>query len=214
MADDIDPTAFTTLYFGFASNLSPRTLQSRCPGSLYVGFAILWGYKFIISEVGFGNIIPAEANDVVYGSLYFLTAAHEKSLDQAEMHKVDGGKKTWHIKRRLTVRRVESEIDGCTNLLGEVEAMTYIDVDHTAEGVVSKENLTFLRRAVDDGVQSGIPREHFEKYWKNYLPEDESVGRQETITMVRTGAMDREDSSRYVPKEMLRMAGKDEISTI
>lgn len=209
MTDDIDPTAFTTLYFGFATNLSSRTLQSRCPGSLYVGPAILKNYKFIISEVGFGNIVPSD-NDIVYGSLYFLTASHEKSLDAAEMHKVDGGEKTWHIKRHLKICRVETSPDDGINEVDEVEAMTYIDEDRTSDGVASRENLTFLRRAIDDGLQSGVPRSYFDKYWKRFLPEDESVGRQEDITMVRTNAMDREDSSRYVPRDILGLAGKDQ----
>ena len=86
--------------------------------------------------------------------------------------------------------------------------MTYIDVDRTTPGTVSKENLTFLRRAIDDGLQCGVPMDYFEKYWKRYLPEDESVGKQETMMMVRTSAMDKEDIGRYVPKDVLRLAEK------
>lgn len=204
-SDELDPSSFSCLYFGFASNLSPRTLQSRCPGSLYVGVSRLQGWKFIITELGFGNIVRAGDDDVVYGSLYFLTRQHEKALDQAELIKVgEDDHRTWHVKQNVKVQRISES----GNVEGdEVEAMTYIDVDRTVPGIASKENLTFLRRAVDDGVQCGVPKAYFDKYWKHYLPEDESVGRQDTITMVRTTQMDKENT-KYVPQDVLRLAGK------
>jgi hypothetical protein len=211
-SEEINPSNFTCLYFGFASNLSPRTLQSRCPGSLYVGLGILRGHKFIISEIGFGNIVATERDeDVVYGSLYFLTNQHENAMDKAEMHATENG--TWHVKRKVKVRRIEIKNGSNSSPeiveVGEVEATTYIDVNHTTPGTISKENLTFIRRAIDDGIQCGVPKSYFEKVWKRYLPEDEGVGRQDVMTMVRTDMMDKEEVGRYLPRDVLKMAGKE-----
>jgi gamma-glutamylcyclotransferase len=204
---DIDHSSFTCLYFGFASNLSPRTLQSRCPGSLYVGLGRLRGYKFIISELGFGNIVrTGDEKDEVYGALYFLTGQHERAMDEAEMHVQGEG--TWHEKRKVKVQRLETtEGSEAVTEVGEVETTTYIDLHHTVPGTASKENLTFLRRAVDDGIKCGVPRAYFEGSWRRFLPEDESAGRQEEMTMVRTLAMDKEEAGRWVPRDVLKLAG-------
>jgi gamma-glutamylcyclotransferase len=82
MADDPE-RQFTTLYFGYSSNLSPITISERCPGSLYIGLALLQDYKWIINSTPYASIIPSRGN-VVYGSLYFLSAASETALDTSE----------------------------------------------------------------------------------------------------------------------------------
>jgi gamma-glutamylcyclotransferase len=202
---DIDPSAFTALYFGFATNLSPRTFQSRCPGSLYVGIARLKGYRFIIHEHGFGNIVPSkDEKDKVYGALYFMTRANERAMDQGELETESDEKRTVKVQRLEMGDAGLKEIDGA-----EVDATTYVNVRFTTAGtMVSKENLTFLRRAIDDGLKCGVPKRYFDEHWKKYMPEDESVGRQDEITMVRTTGMDQDDSAKYVPRDLGRLAGK------
>ena len=192
-----DEKSFTCLYFGFASNLSPRTIQQRCPGSLYVGLATLTGWKFIISEVGFGNIVQTHNDeDVVYGSLSFLTGQHEEALDKSEEVP------WWHEKMKLKVKMLGE--DGSE--VREVEATTYVDVHHVTPGVISKEYLVWMRKAVADGLTAGVPMSYFEEYVMKYLPEDESVGHEEKIMMVRTAQVDKGDL-RYVPRDVKKMTG-------
>ncbi len=194
--------AFTCLYFGFASNLSPRCLQGRCPGSLFVGLAILKGWKFIITSTGFGNIvISGDEKDVVYGALHFLTAQHEAALDKSE--EVPG----WHQKVKLKVRRVNTlEGESAETPQGEeIEVLTYVDVERTTAGVVSKEYIPFMRIAIEDGLKIGVPEAYMEKSLKIWLPEDESVGKEETITMMRTVQMNKEEMG-YVPRDLQRLA--------
>ena len=200
---------YTTLYFGHSSNLSPRTLQQRCPGSLYIGLALLPGYKFIVSSLGFGNIVPSDdPNDQVYGTLSFLTAQHEQALDRSEEVP------KWHAKVKVRVRRVTKfaeEGDDAAAETETVEATTYIDVNHTTVSSgqqASKEYLVWLRKAIEDGTTIGVPKAYFDKYFMQYLPEDEGVGREEKIMMVRTVQTDREDL-RFVPREMLGAARKE-----
>lgn len=179
---------FSCLYFGFASNLSPRNLQQRCPGALHVGVGVLRGWKFIVSEVGFGNIVPGARHDMVYGNVAFLTRQHEEALDQSEEvpH--------WHQKRKLKIRMVipNGREDGWQDG-EEVEATCYIDVDHVSEGNISKEYIVWLRKAIADGLALGIPSQYFEQYMSKFLPEDEGVGREDRIIMLRTIQQDKED---------------------
>ena len=182
---------FSCLYFGYDSNISPLTLTQRCPGALHVGLAILPSYKFIINAVGFGTIVPFPS-DHVYGNLYFLTAQHEAALDASEEVP------DWHQKISLEVEMV-----GGSDMAGrKVQATCYVDTIRKEEGVISKEYVIWLRKAIVDGTASGVPVEYFEKYFRKWLPEDESVGREEEILMVRTAKVDREDL-RFVPREML-----------
>ncbi|KPI34738.1 uncharacterized protein AB675_21 [Cyphellophora attinorum] len=188
--------AFSCLYFGYASNLSPRTLQQRCPGSMYVGLAVLPGWKFIISSVGFGNIIRASDDDIVYGNLYFLTQQHEDALDKSEEvpH--------WHQKLTLDVRMVSKDGSGWQSGQ-EAPATCYTDTKRTTEGVISKEYIIWMRKAIADGVESGVPADYFRKYVDKFLPEDGLVGKEEDIIMVRTIEHNKEDLQ-FVPREMLK----------
>lgn len=189
---------FTALYFGFASNLSPRSLQQRCPGSLYIGLARLTGWRFIITTLGFGNIVPGNADDEVYGSLHFLTAQHEAALDKSEEVP------RWHIKRKFSVEAVPSVGDNVIFKGGEkLEVMTYVDIERTTPGHISKEYIFLMRKAVRDGQMIGVPNAYFDKYWASFLPEDETGGGEEKVIMMRTVQMDKEDL-RYVPREMLK----------
>ena len=193
-----DEQSFSSLYFGFASNLSPRTIQQRCPGSLYVGLALLHSWKYLITETGFGNIVATQNDDdVVYGSLSFLTAQHEAALDKSEEIP------DWHIKTHLKV----SMLDDSLSESREIEVMTYIDIKHTTPGMISKEYLNWMRKAITDGRQLGVPQGYFSKYFAPFLPEDESVGSEEKIMMVRTVKHDREDL-RYVPADVMKMTGR------
>ncbi|TGO26127.1 hypothetical protein BPAE_0065g00010, partial [Botrytis paeoniae] len=46
-----------TLYFAYGSNLSLTQMQTRCPGSTYIGMGILQDYLWIVNQRGYANII-------------------------------------------------------------------------------------------------------------------------------------------------------------
>lgn len=187
---------FSCVYFGFASNLSPRSLQQRCPGSIYIGLARLHGWRFIVTELGFGNIILGDESDEVYGSLHFLTKQHEAALDKSEEVP------SWHEKRTFKVTRAPARGMEVFPSGEELNVMTYVDVQRTKDGNISKEYIFLMRKAVSDGTQIGVPPDYFQKYWAKYLPEDASVGTEDRVVMQRTVQVDREDT-RYVPRELL-----------
>lgn len=89
------------LYFGFGSNLWRHQMATRCPNSAYLGVARLSGFKWIIYNRGYANVvetsnqsaIPAathahgsshDADDEVYGLVYALTPSDEARLDVNE----------------------------------------------------------------------------------------------------------------------------------
>lgn len=196
-ADEPTPN-FSCLYFGFASNLSSRSLQQRCPGSLYVGLGVLEGWKFIISELGFGNIVPGEKDDVVYGALYFLTPQHEAALDKSEEVP------NWHRKFSKKVKMLrdgDGGADGWRNGR-EVDATCYIDTVRTSEGRMSKEYIVLMRKAIADGLHLGVPADYFERYMSKFLPEGADVGQEEKLIMLRTVQHDKNDLQ-YVPSWLL-----------
>lgn len=211
MADPTSQNAidsqFTCLYFGFASNLSPRTIKQRCPSALYVGLGVLPGWKFVVSELGFGNIVPGSDDDVVFGSLNFLNGRDEAALDQSEEVP------SWHEKKTMKVMRLNTQpnLNNIAAMEGdEVEITTYVDVQRVGTGVISKDYVVWLRKAIADGLKCGIPDSYFEKYFNEFLPEDASVGKEDQIMMIRTVQMDKHDT-RHVPSDVLRMAGKEDV---
>lgn len=201
--NEAGPNMFSCLYFGFASNLSPRTLQQRCPGSLYVGLAVLKGWRFIISEVGFGNIVPGSEDDEVWGTLHFLTHQSEAALDQSEEVP------SWHQKKKLKVTRLmHSRGEGEKAEGEEVEATTYVDVDRTTEGMISKEYVIWMRKAIEDGLKCGVSQSYVDRYLTKFLPEDKDVGKEDQVMMIRTIQFDKNNLS-YVPKDLLDHAGSN-----
>lgn len=116
------------VYFGYGSNLSPRTMKQRCPDSLFIGLAELKDWKWIINETGYANIIRSPG-DVVYGSLCFLSKRDEMALDESE------GVPWLYEKRTLSVTRVLNGPDRASDWGGagsvEVPAIAYVDLQRT-----------------------------------------------------------------------------------
>ena len=84
-----------TFYFAFGSNLSPYQMSQRCisspTSSTPVAVARLDGYKWIICQRGYPNVVPCSASDgledkVVWGIVYNMSAADVEILDHYEGH--------------------------------------------------------------------------------------------------------------------------------
>lgn len=73
----------SVLYFAYGSNMSPRQMRTRCPGSRAAGVAELAGWRFIITKRGTANIVKA-AGGRVYGTLWHCLPSHLEMLDRYE----------------------------------------------------------------------------------------------------------------------------------
>ncbi len=100
-----------TIYFAYGSNLDPRQMALRCPGSRAKGTAALKGWRFLINERGYATIEKAPTAEV-HGQLWILTPEDEAALDEYES--VDEGN---YRKEVLKVHQGDVEVD----------SMVYID---------------------------------------------------------------------------------------
>lgn len=175
---------FSCLYFGYGSNLSPRTIKQRCPDSLFISLARVSGWRWIINETGYANIIPGDPDDEVWGTLCFLSRRDEKALDESE------GVPWLYEKIKLKVRRVPQDIAGLEwkDTEGEeLEATVYVDAQRTTEGRVEREYVIWLRKAIEDAKACGMPDSYVDQYIRKHVPEvnDTSLSDQD-IMMART----------------------------
>ncbi|KAK5686634.1 hypothetical protein LTS10_002756 [Elasticomyces elasticus] len=87
-----DDLSQATLYLGYGSNLWMHQMKQRCPTSKYVGMARLDGFRWIINERGYANIVaipredrlPNHFPDKVWGLVYSLEQSDEDKLDVNE----------------------------------------------------------------------------------------------------------------------------------
>ena len=100
-----------TIYFAYGSNLDPRQMALRCPGSQAKGAAVLKGWRFLINQRGYATIMEDPTAEV-HGQVWMLPPEDEAALDEYES--VDEGN---YQKAVLKVHQ-----DG-----GEVNSMVYID---------------------------------------------------------------------------------------
>jgi gamma-glutamylcyclotransferase len=178
---------YTCLYFGYGSNLSPRTMKQRCPDSLFISLARLKGWRWQINETGYANIVPAEPDDEVWGSLCFLSRRDEMALDESEGVPWLYEKKNLKV-TRMPVPGVDGDWkDGQAEQEQEVEATAYVDVQRVSDGRIEKEYVVWVRKSVEDTKALGLPDGYAEKYIETYLPvrQEGDVPDQE-IMMVRT----------------------------
>ena len=185
---------FTCVYFGYGSNLSPRTMKQRCPDSLFIGLAVLKGWRWQINETGYANIVPAEAEDEVYGSLCFLSYRDEKALDESE------GVPWLYEKHKVKVRRLigpEDEAEWGTDT-AEIEATAYVDVQRQIDGKIEKEYIIWVNKAIADGKQCGLPNAYVDRCLAKFLPTEK--GTEADIVMVRTRNFGDEKGAGTVPR--------------
>lgn len=96
------PRRAETLYFAFGSNLWLSQMAERCPGSRYMGRAVLNNFRWQINQRGFANIMPCQGTQVE-GLCYVLSANDEARLDRSE------GVPTAYEKARVGVKLFPAE---------------------------------------------------------------------------------------------------------
>ena len=158
--DEILSENFQSLYFAYGSNLSLTQMQSRCPAAKHVGVAVLEGWRWLIGERGYANIVPvtpcSAPNEgschVVYGLVYALTTEDEARLDTYE------GVPWAYQKETLTVTlwKGGSVLEKSGQM---VDALVYVDKTRTGEGVVRDEYVGRMRRGVQEAKEKGLPVE-------------------------------------------------------
>lgn len=174
------------LYFAYGSNLSTDQMRQRCPYSTPVGLGYLEGWRWIINERGFANIVQVEdfemvdaaeastsnstsaastapEDEGVYGLLYLLPPQDEESLDGYE------GVPFAYQKFQVDVAWVK---DTAGEDFGEmVRALVYIDEKRVGEDVPRGEYVGRMERGIEDAVENwgldeGYADRVMRRFWK------------------------------------------------
>ena len=115
--------------------------------------------RWIINDLGYGNIIPSPG-DIVYGLVFELTAADEKSLDGYEGPTYEKLYFPIHLIPRDDAANKRS-----------VKSLIYVDVERKGEGKPSEEYIYRLNMAIRDALKEGIPADYIKKYLRQFVPE-------------------------------------------
>ncbi|KAF4576681.1 hypothetical protein EYR40_000929 [Pleurotus pulmonarius] len=164
-SDIPDPSPQTSLarpdvlYFGYGSNMWLEQMQRRCPNSPYVGIAVLEGWRWMINERGYANVVPS-AEDHVYGLVYKLSEEDEKSLDIYE------GVPSDYVKKFMAVNQ-----SGIPSLLiKEFDALVYVDEIRLDDDLPRTEYIYRMNMAIGDALKEGVPAEYIDKSLRPFIP--------------------------------------------
>jgi gamma-glutamylcyclotransferase len=157
------------LYFAYGSNLSTAQMRQRCPHSTPVGLALLEGWRWIINERGFANVVrlpadregAASEGEGVYGLVYLLPADDEEQLDRYE------GVPWAYQKFQADVRRVRDE--GGRETDEALRVLVYVDEEGTAVGAPRTEYVDRMERGIRDAVENwGMSEEYANRTMRRF----------------------------------------------
>ncbi|GIZ43912.1 hypothetical protein CKM354_000712400 [Cercospora kikuchii] len=194
-----------TIYFGYGSNLWLHQMRQRCPTSKYLGIARLKGYKWIIYDRGYANIIELseeekqhDSNDKhdylkeVWGLVYSLEHEDERRLDVNEGVAHGAYSKEWiecefwTASSERTVREntahsfsyVDEGKPDTSKKPGKTEMLVYINRENAREGKIKEEYVYRMNKGIRDALKEGVPRQYVEQVLREWIPdvEDERLG--------------------------------------
>ena len=168
-----------TVYFGYGSNLWKDQMIKRCPTSEYLGIARLNGFRWIINDRGYANVVETmndekSASNVTWGLVYSLQHKDEEQLD------INEGVPIAYTKENLTVDYWPTQEDGPLDLnhgSKKTEMLVYIDRNRTTSDVPKKEYIYRMNMGIKDAVKEGMPKEYVEEGLRKFIPDvtDEKV---------------------------------------
>jgi hypothetical protein len=173
--------AVPTLYFGYGSNLWLQQMRLRCPTSEYLGIARLKGYKWIIYDRGYANIVKLENEDQstddrddhdysheVWGLVYSLQPADEKGLDGNEG--VPNSYQKAYIECELwTIPDPESHPDISAPSI-EKDLLVYINHHLTHESAPKEEYIYRMNQGIRDALKEGMPPAYVQQVMRRFIP--------------------------------------------
>lgn len=154
-----------TIYFGYGSNLWREQMSLRCPLSQYLGVGRLQGYRWMINNRGYANVVLNPGTDV-YGLVYTLSYDDERSLDRNE------GVPFAYTKELLWVEFWSSKNGSPVDLNSDaekVEMLVYIDRERTVDARPKEEYVHRMNNGIRDGLLEGIPREYVQSQLRSFI---------------------------------------------
>ncbi|HEY5531112.1 MAG TPA: gamma-glutamylcyclotransferase family protein [Candidatus Anoxymicrobiaceae bacterium] len=125
-------------YFAYGSNMDTVQMRHRCPDSVPVATAELFGYRFIINSRGVATIVQDDSS-TVHGVLWRTTDDDETSLDRYE-----GVGSGLYSKQYLRVKSEDGEA---------VKALVYVAADRS-EGDPRN---GYMKKILEAAERMGLP---------------------------------------------------------
>ena len=179
-------------------------MASRCPTSSHHSFGVLRGYRWIIGERGYANIIKSIVSSGVKTSPLGDQRKADgqegvrEGLDKEEMDGEDAvygmlysleekdeenldvaeGVPYAYVKRELDVdllSREDGREEGGEGGPGSVKALVYVDEKRLGEGVCREEYVARMNRGIRDAMGKGMGKTYVEKVLRPFVRE-EKVG--------------------------------------
>ncbi len=177
------------LYFGYGSNLWKDQMSLRCPSSHHIGIGRLFGYRWMINDRGYANVVPSSDKGMhVYGLVYSLTPSDERALDRNE------GVPYAYTKQMLSADFWASkEDDGSVDVTKGAEKkqmLVYIDRKRIEDYKPKEEYIHRINMGIKDGLKEGIPQEYFDQMLRRFIPVE---GSKESEELSRRQASQFED---------------------
>nr|POE54512.1 gamma-glutamylcyclotransferase [Quercus suber] len=191
MADESSPT---TIYFGYGSNLWRQQMLQRCPKSKYLGIARLKGYRWIIYERGYANIVEIDEEDneeaekhkyknEVWGLVYSLEPSDERRLDGNEGVPVAYTKEDIEIEFWTKSAREKTPID-----IGKegkkMDMLVYINRKLDEPSNPKTEYIHRMNMGIRDAVHEGVPQEYVDQVLRKYIPDNDDNDDEDDKKMV------------------------------
>ncbi|KIW05832.1 uncharacterized protein PV09_03037 [Verruconis gallopava] len=163
------------LYFGYGSNLWIEQMHSRCPNSHFVGLGRLPGFKWIINERGYANVVElapaAAADNEVWGLIYYLSPLDEARLDRNE------GVPYAYTKEMLPIEfwphqlaDLDERIDVTRAPSVRKESLVYIDRKRVTESAPKDEYIVRMNKGIADASALGMPNAYVERVMRHFIP--------------------------------------------
>ena len=156
-------------------------MDLRCPTSNYLGVARLNGYKWIINERGYANVVEVEDSEteypisgnekyenVVFGLVYSLQPDDEVALDKNE------GVPISYTKEGLVCEFWPSEhgnpVDVQHDVSTEEKMLVYISRTNITNSKPKKEYIVRMNNGIKDAIKKGVPKAYVKAVMRKFIP--------------------------------------------
>lgn len=191
-------TSTPTLYFGYGSNLWLHQMATRCPTSQYQGIARLAGYKWLINDRGYANVVETRNDkDKVYGLVYTLSPLDESRLDKNEGVPYAYTKEMldctfWAADANSPGRKIDTTKPPTAT---HKSMLVYIDRKRVEPATPRDEYVYRMNRGIEDAVKCGVPESYVRDVMRVYIPADEEGEREKMAEFARGQAAEFRDES-------------------
>jgi gamma-glutamylcyclotransferase len=149
-------------YFAYGGNTHPDQIATRCPGYKFKGVGRLPGYRWIICERGYPNVVQGceqtASTSAVWGLVFELPLDNIDSLDHCEgvpflYQRQELGVDYWPVGETTGYSNADKEQPHPLNVL------IYIDMRSTTPGLISAGYVFRMTNGLRESILRGVPQE-------------------------------------------------------